>query len=130
MKRGRDYELFTATGDLWDEGRHTSPPHACWFLWRSRDHCWLFDQGPFPIAITRRSLARPAKQSDHWRRVWLTLRGKWKPEYEIGDKSPNKPVFEITHALWNVVVETSRAAGIWNRKDKSPWEPAGYDWSA
>ena len=118
MKLNRDY--FLPTG--------MSGPE-CHFVWNGREHRILLNQMQFPIVITRRGEIRPVKQRDHWRRVWLTLRGEWKRWYEIGDESPNKPgPLELTHALKNVAVEGLRATGIWNRGNKPYGEPSGYDW--
>lgn len=67
--------------------------------------------------------------SEHWRRLWWAIQGKWKPEYQIGRSSPHKGYFfEITHAAKNVLVEWLRLYTDLDRGGKDHDEMEGYNW--
>jgi hypothetical protein len=86
----------------------------------------------FPVVIqwnADRSLysIRTAMTRDHKHRVRLVQQGKWRRRYQIGRKSPLKFwLFELTHAMKNVLVEEARRRGIINRGNRNPNKPDGY----
>lgn len=67
---------------------------------------------------------------EHRWRAWVAcVENAWEREYQVGRSSAIKPQpWECTHAQKNVLTETLRAWGWWDRGDRGPAPDPEYRW--